>query len=304
MKYLYTFVLPCLCSICFSLPGLQGQENSPLEWAPIGAKWWYMYNLGVGPGETTYTMEVVGDTIIQNISCRVLRQELADFQTGEFVHVIDDFIYQSGDTVFYYSRGLDEFSILYNFDALLFATFAILEPMYPYSEDSILLVTKQEQDSIIQDNHSIKRYYSYTDLNSSEWVLTGSIYEFIGNVDRFFLPLYDLGCDGGCPLMLRCYKDENFDIKFGTTPCDFITSATFSSTNEMTIYPNPATSYLFISPSESEIETIKIYNLTGQEQTIKYLGNQKIDISDFYPGAYWIHLKTRSQVLVTKLIVL
>ncbi|MBK8506147.1 MAG: T9SS type A sorting domain-containing protein [Saprospiraceae bacterium] len=49
---------------------------------------------------------------------------------------------------------------------------------------------------------------------------------------------------------------------------------------------------------------VKIYDLYGRAQTIKYRGTREIDISSFCPGAYWVYLKTRSRMEITKLIVL
>lgn len=291
-------------NLTFSLnTWLDAQENV-LEWAPMGAKWWYMYNVGLSGNETTYTMEVVGDTIIQNVLCKILRQELVEFHTGELVHVADDFIYQSGDTIFYFSKDLEKFSPLYNFDAPLNDTFAVLEPRDPYSPDSSLLAWKIEQDTIVLENQVIRRYTSSSDLRSSDWVLSGSIYEVIGNVDLFFLPLYDLGCDGGCPLSLRCYKDDLFDIKFSTTPCDFITSTILHQKNDVIIYPNPARSYFFIEASEKDIEEIKIYDISGRSLTVIYRGPGEIDINSFFPGLYFVYLKTNSGVTIIKLNIL
>ncbi|MBK8506146.1 MAG: hypothetical protein IPL46_30480 [Saprospiraceae bacterium] len=248
------------------------QNGDSVEWAPQGAKWWYMYNVGLSGNETTYTMEVVGDTTIQNVRCKILRQELVEFHTGDVVHVTDDFIYQSRDTVFYYSRGLREFSILYNFDTPLNDSFAILEPGDPYSADSSLLAWKMEQDTIILENQAIRRYTSRSDLSSSNWVLFGSIYEVFGNVDAFFLPLYDLGCDGGCPLKLRCYKDDKFDLNFGMTPCDFVTSTIFQDKkNDVIIYPNPAKSFFFHSPTETEIEEINPHCSEARNREVQML---------------------------------
>jgi hypothetical protein len=106
-------------TVC-SLPLLSQIE--PVEWAPIGAKWWYNYTMGVtDPSLVIQTMESAGDTVILNQNCRILKIDLDLYGDGNLISQPKKYIYQNGDTVFYYNDVLERFSVLYNWIVLLCA---------------------------------------------------------------------------------------------------------------------------------------------------------------------------------------
>ncbi len=75
--------------------------------------------------------------------------------------------------------------------------------------------------------------------------------------------------------------------------------------NEIIVYPNPANNILNIN-CEKEIETIKIYNQTGQLvlQTKANTQKQSIDISDLPVGSYFIRIVGKNNVWAEKFIVI
>ncbi|MBK8504001.1 MAG: hypothetical protein IPL46_18415 [Saprospiraceae bacterium] len=116
-----------IVNICWSLPLISQIE--PIEWAPIGAKWWYNYTMGVSdPSIVIQTMESIGDTVILNKNCRILKNDVDLNGDGNLAPQSNRFIYQNGDTVFYYNDVLNKFSILYNLAASNGDTLLILEP--------------------------------------------------------------------------------------------------------------------------------------------------------------------------------
>lgn len=70
----------------------------------------------------------------------------------------------------------------------------------------------------------------------------------------------------------------------------------FMGTSELTVYPNPATDFIYIDFSE-QIEKIQIYNMSGKllEVSIDYLNN-KVDVSTLPHGAYTITIYSKDGV--------
>lgn len=66
----------------------------------------------------------------------------------------------------------------------------------------------------------------------------------------------------------------------------------------LTIYPNPANNQLFITSTNTPIEAIRFYDLTGWLlQEIKQNDNQNIDISAFCGGVYVAEIQTQQTVV-------
>ena len=73
------------------------------------------------------------------------------------------------------------------------------------------------------------------------------------------------------------------------------------------VYPNPATNFINIE-SESNIENIVIFNITGQIVSISKLQNFKtskieIDVSNLQTGIYFLNIETENGNFVKKLII-
>lgn len=67
------------------------------------------------------------------------------------------------------------------------------------------------------------------------------------------------------------------------------------------IYPNPATELFFID-SKSSVIQVSIYNAAGKLISEYFSTNQPIDIKNFITGVYFVHVKTKKETIVRKLI--
>ena len=65
-------------------------------------------------------------------------------------------------------------------------------------------------------------------------------------------------------------------------------SSAASKELELSVYPNPASSRLFIEPSTNEPKAISIYNAHGQLVYFEEhsVGNRELNIQDFSAGTY------------------
>lgn len=73
------------------------------------------------------------------------------------------------------------------------------------------------------------------------------------------------------------------------------------SFNEYSIFPNPATNYLFVN-GLTEKENVKIYDLTGKLILSSKAGNHPIDISNFPDGVYAIKIETAKGIVTRKFV--
>ena len=77
--------------------------------------------------------------------------------------------------------------------------------------------------------------------------------------------------------------------------------------NAFTLYPNPASSQVAVCSGQLAIESIEIFNSIGTEMKTKTistdLNKMIVDISDFYPGIYFVRVHTVNGSEVRKLIV-
>jgi hypothetical protein len=84
-------------------------DNKP-EFAPIGAKWYFNY-----PNSTSndyVVFESKKDTTIQGKDSRAI-----DVWLNNTKLVSREYVYQKGDSIFYYNRNYNSFFLLYNFSA-------------------------------------------------------------------------------------------------------------------------------------------------------------------------------------------
>jgi Secretion system C-terminal sorting domain len=57
------------------------------------------------------------------------------------------------------------------------------------------------------------------------------------------------------------------------------------------LYPNPATQILYIDPQQKGKYYIKLFSSTGtQIQTVQFIDNTKLTLTEFQSGIYFIHL--------------
>ena len=74
------------------------------------------------------------------------------------------------------------------------------------------------------------------------------------------------------------------------------------NTGKLAIYPNPASTFLYIENADNYIlENLSIFDATGRIITVKLTGN-KVDISQLQSGQYILHLTSGNEIINTKFI--
>ena len=278
-----------------------GQNNADsVEWAPIGAKWWYNYGVGVTiRSEGTLVMESVGDTVIRSKRCRILTNE---GRIGDHIDQLESYyIHQNGDSILYYNAELDTFVLLYDFSSTAEDTVFLLEP-HSFYGDSLIPLSVNNRKWI--DSLGLRTFdYTYLTEHTQQtlWLFSGHVIEKIGNVGQYFFPIIGNWCDAGCGEGLRCYQDEHLSVNLVSgEPCEVITSVFSHTYDSPSIYPNPASTYVDIQDLQNKITRAMIYNSQGQIVHDSPPG--RIDIAHLPPGFYTVLLLSRQQFQLKKLV--
>ncbi|MGB1120535.1 MAG: T9SS type A sorting domain-containing protein, partial [Saprospiraceae bacterium] len=99
-------------------------------------------------------------------------------------------------------------------------------------------------------------------------------------------------------------QGQNQDIYWQTLIDIANNTQNVNLSNDINIYPNPATDFLNIETKGLQIETIEIYDLTGRQiLQNQNLINNKLEISTLSNGFYIVHIKTNLGVWNEKIMV-
>lgn len=290
------------------------------DFAPVGSIWHYTNYETSAPYPLGYLkIECLGDTVILGKTCRHLKKTKVQ-SNGVSVSEKDEFIYNSGDTVFIYVPD-DNFYILYNFNAQPGDTWTTSAyDMY----DDIYVESTHLVDSIattIINGQSLKQLFvRTTEGYLTFWQKYGSnqdlalITEKIGDSGYMFPQNYGLW-DIDLRIDLRCYSDSAFgEYNSGIVEdCEMLVSDTkeILEDNKIEVFPNPANDEVRVSWNTSMLEIDSILRITNlQGKVVKFLllttpnGIETISLTDIPAGSYYVSIGNAANNLTQKLIII
>lgn len=267
------------------------------DFAPDGAIWYYTYDPDITLDDGYQKIEVSGDTLIHNKTCKILQktnigyshwhQEYYELDAGK------NYIYEK-DSVVYFLRD-SSFHILYDFSAKAGDSYYSMS-LKSTCTDSFL-VTIDSVTSTTFDNQILRKYH-FDDYYFLEKI-GYPIYMF-----RFQIPCEQI-TGPHYPGPLRCYNDNEFgtlstDI---VATCDYITSSNQIKANNqfIKIYPNPASRQdcINIDVLDKNPVKIEIYSSLGhiiKSHQIKETKN--ITISMENAGNYIVCAKDKNDIVI------
>lgn len=307
-----TLILLLLISAC----GLKAQ----IEFAPVGAKWYYDYNYFWTSGYVL--IESVSDTIIDGFACRKLAKSRNYYNstTKEVKQFVLGYEYmtQIDDSVMIYRYG--KLRKLYDLNAKIGDTL-----IFPGSE------REPVQDSSLMYGHTVVvgkgtvelggQTLRYIDLNiryegedspwqfscyadyNNDYCKSVRICEKIGNISGYLLPeiCYETDADEGGAL--RCYSDDIMSVSFSDKECDYMPSGVGideTAASDVNIFPNPANDNITISLAGS-YNSIEIYDSFGRKvmsRQVEETTSQQVidvDISNYPSGLYLVIVKNDNE---------
>lgn len=267
-----------------------------VEFAPIGAEWYYSQFESFNPPRSNYIKHVcIKDSAILSKRVKVIQK--TKFGQNGMINLGFEYLHQSGDTIFYWKGG--EFHILYNF------SLSRGDSIILYSEMPNYCIEKKPYGTIrvdsvysIQVNNKILKAYTSSPTEQSKWTFESfPIIETIGST--YYLLPQNSGCimdvSGVGPL--RCYSDHTIgNLYFGKLSCDTIIAfpvgfKNLKSRNLIRLYPNPILSELNIEFNETEDHLFKLdlFDLSGKSvYSQTFCKGDKINLSNIPKGIYQI----------------
>ena len=269
----------------FSLFWVSFLAGQTLDFAPVGAKWYYsIYDFDPPPpyGQFPHVVEVVGKELYQGKIC----SKLVNIGLGTVPDPL--YVYTQNDSVFFYSLLSEQFELLYDFGAELGETWTIgglASTLTDYDSLTVLV------DGISLVNFSgipLKMLHISYPLLPYEWG-----YEIIAGIGNTFFLTPDVGLFEGGPMGLRCYSIADTLLQFVTYPCD--TTIIITSTEHVIeetpiiLSPNPFSDYLHIQNHTLEQDPeFFLYDLMGRLYLRTNLpqGDKRVEFPDLPAGAY------------------
>lgn len=287
------------------------QAFSQLEWAPIGAKWYFNR-----PSSTTndfVVFESKKDSIINGKNVRVI-----DVKLNGSSPISKEYIYQNKDSIFYYNPSYRRFFLLYNFSAKIGDTITVHTSIFKPTKsffsyrDSIgdFRYKVIAIDSILISSQWIKRQ-KVTLLKNGMWGFSKPDGKDYYILNKFGSLAYFFGIQSGFSpeeklSICRCYSESGFDFKnpLWNYDCADITAIDNDIfVDNGIIYPNPFDNQLNIRTNEP-IESVEIFDICGPELQVIYPNNELVVINTslFKKGCYLFRVTTKCHIYCEKLI--
>ncbi|MCB9187473.1 MAG: T9SS type A sorting domain-containing protein [Flavobacteriales bacterium] len=273
-----------------------------VDWAPIGAKWWYGYTI-YSPASpdfivSYYTMESVDTVVIQNKTCKQLEFE-PDGQECYACGSLPLYVYSDSGQVYFFNHDLNDFALLYDMNLEIGESWGVHFTNW-FEEDSIVLTVTDTMSTIVNGIRLRQQVVNF----SYEYLFGDTITEGLGGAMTFFPNCANFG--GYCEANyqgLRCYEDGLLGL-YHNTPDDceyeFIFIGIEEQNFQFSIYPNPATYNLRIE-SQTPLAQVKLTDLAGRplvHHPLSAAGTQDdpitIDISGLPSGIYLLEAITQN----------
>lgn len=252
-----------------------------------GAEWYY--EITDDDGNVTYQyLQSSGDTVVggERPHIVVRTNTLYDKST----HVTHEYVYFENNTIYWWNKKLEKFTILYDFNAV--------------AGDSWVIET--ENGNVTMNVDSVEDYvyngktYKMLIVSDENDIFSGNIVCGIGHLTSFFpeklmIKDKDFGVNG-----IRCYWQHNSLIfKYGDGNCDetyeiIHFSISENNENSISVCPNPSKNELIISQNDPRNgnSIIRIFDVNGRQIYEKLLSgkNEIVNTNNWKSGIYLIQV--------------
>lgn len=298
--------------LCFTVLGFF-TAKAQLEWAPVGAKYYYetWWDTGVSGGSGTTVVEVIGDTVVQGKTCRYLQKS-----SGYIYWPIPcqgyQITYEEDGRIYFFDELAQSFTLFYDFNK---APGEIWEVPFCHEDgacDNYSLFFQLDSITYTELNEiQVKTQHLKYRVNwSEEWNAGIIIYEGIGNTPFLhFQPTLCLVAEEGI-IRLSCYESPTTGtINFiGGDPCNLNTPTEdpVSLAARLQLSPNPVSNELVLrfTPQLSGRVQVRVFDARGQlvQAIHKELANASTSLSatNWPAGMYVLQCIKDGEVLGTE----
>lgn len=263
------------------------------SWAPVGTQWYYTVkdaiSINVMVKYEYQLLEVVDDTVINGQNCRKM-QRINKLNICDEMSNDCEFLYENDNKIFWYNRALNKFTKLHDFNANVGDTWEIEVDTCSF----YVSVTNVEYEEFFGKTRKVLH------INDAMGYFSGKIVEGIGSLNHFFPTDIFYVCKGTfccSPVVtdLRCFiEDSEFQYKKDDFPCDTIyvdkdLSVYKIDKNNLSVYPNPVSNFIYIKNNTDEnISTLGylIYDIQGKVIREGETNGNSIFVGDLRKGVY------------------
>ncbi|MEO6303087.1 MAG: T9SS type A sorting domain-containing protein [Bacteroidia bacterium] len=275
----------------------------------IGTKWHYAFGNHVTFNTTNHKIEYIADSISiltgETIKKLISTKIYANDNSSNNKKIL---IKQRNDSIWFKHFATNSWQLLYNFNALVGQgwTFSVMSGTFVNTHT----VTVNSVYTATINSQNLKALNVTCKYGTSTYTTT--IYERIGAMVFLFntvdyYPSFVI--DGAYVNDLLCYEDSTFGLKqFTAYPCDYSYYVGLNErglvTNNISVFPNPATDILNLESNVELIENsqIKIIDVLGQKVFESQYKN-KIDISELKKGIYFLQVFDKEKLILTEKII-
>ncbi len=253
--------------VCF----LYQTEIKCQNWFPIGAEWYFNFQMQLNYPYHAYTKYTVqSDTIINSMNAKKIT-----FKTGNSGKTSTVFVYEENSKVFRWTGN--EFKLMYDLNLDSGDTLDVevikrlgCDIVSPIIVDSVNYIQNYGETLLVQ--------YLSCSVNTppQNYYINYKVIEKIGRVENFiFIPECGIDIEPWVSLTLRCYKDNDmsytsdwWSVFCPNSPCDTIIDGSTNIINDwysqqIKIFPNPCQDFLNIGYSSSTMNKVVLYNSMG-----------------------------------------
>ena len=287
--------------------GINGGFPIPTEDESIyplyGNEWYYEIQNENGSISYQHLEFAANDTTIHHKDVKIIIKTNTLYDKGlRYEEVTREYIYQEDNVVYWYNKGEDEFTVLYDFGAVTGDEWVI-----HVGDETVTM----HVDSVAFVDYEGETYRKMMVLSGADGVFSGEILCGVGHTTSFFpenLMDKNYRVEG-----IRCYWNGNVLIQqWSDADCDEVYEQYHTGLEEsvvdgkLRVYPNPTTSSLIVitnnaNPSNPNF-VYKITNpmgqtlITGQIQA-EY---QTINVTTLQQGLYFITVGSATQPFIKK----
>ena len=270
------------------------------NWLKDGQQWTYLAGGGFpNPADGLRTLTVLGDTVIANVDCKILANQLIDAPSNPRL----SFAYTEEEAVYAYYSSEEGFIKIYDF-SMAIGDSLVFPNNKKYRVDSIGTMDINGQNFRFQHIS----YYKFAP-GLTGWNGTYLIIEGIGFIGKFFSSntlidgcsyffTYDIPCDAaldGQSYRLECFLENDFLYDPNNRCSPNATQELIQ--NDFRIYPNPATDYFTIESSSNTIAAfVTLYDLMGRTVYRGKVLNSKVNIRNMKAQSYIIKIMDQNGI--------
>jgi hypothetical protein len=312
----YSGMLSCLIAIIlFFITGWKMQGQEYIEFAPIGAEWYYSYTF-TDPLESCNKYRVEKDTIIEGTLCKMVIHSFCNDNRN-----LDTIIFkQDGGKIYYYFN--EQFNLIYAYDVQISDEVVFTFKCY-IEEDSVSLIPVRCIVNDIQqieiNGRQYKQFFTTIDTSFDDrWFhVSGSNYEYVEQIGHFHVFMEELTSIidmAQYTIELRCYTEDAFHYitpwwqQYGDLPCNYWGGTDINKPNlidSLSVFPNPVQNELYFVyyGSQSSVSG-EILSPTGQSLMRFNTDNQtqSVNISQLSSGIYFLKYQIDNTSIIHKII--